>query len=355
MSDQPATETGGAGGAALCTPTTRSRIAGAVVDAAGAVTDWAGAHRKLVTAGGTLLTIGALATVLAGRWGAFADAAAGASPWLLAAAVALHVGSLLARSEAWHRSVSAAGGTVARRRLYRAASVGFVGNIVNGELGFALRIASLRRSAPSQVPKVMTVAATEVPLVVVEMSLATLASFTLVEPLGLAWWAPVGAFAAVAAATFGLRRFVRRKPAGWRHGLSILGDARACSRMAVFVALAVCGQVVRNWLMLHASGVHASISEATALLIAVAVLGVLPVGPSSGAAAAVMILGAHGVVGTSAAGVLLTATASIGALAYGAWAYVDRRLCRREQARASVAEPRRQMVVAGPAAEANVP
>jgi hypothetical protein len=52
--------------------------------------------------------------------------------------------------------------------------------------------------------------------------------------------------------------------------------------------------------------------------------------------------------------VLLTATASAGALAYGAWAYVDRRLCRREQARASAAEPRRQPIVA-PAAEANAP
>ena len=60
-------------------------------------------------------------------------------------------------------------------------------------------------------------------------------------------------------------------------------------------------------------------------------------------------------VGTSAAGILLTATATIGALAYGAWAYVDRRLCRRQQARASAAEPRRQMVVAAPAAEANAP
>src|SRR4051794_41741800 len=185
MSDQPAVQTDRVASAAPCTRTARSRITGAVVDAAGKVKDWAGAHRKLVTAAGTLLTLGALAMVLAGRWGAFADAAVGASPWLLAAAIALHVGSLLARSEAWYRSVHAAGGTVSRRRLYRAASVGFVGNIVNGELGFALRIASLRRSAPSEVPKIMTVAATEVPLVVVEVSLATLASFTLVEPLGL--------------------------------------------------------------------------------------------------------------------------------------------------------------------------
>ena len=118
---------------------------------------------------------------------------------------------------------------------------------------------------------------------------------------------------------------MRRRTAGWRKGLSVLGDGAACMRMAGFVGLAVCGQVLRNWLMLQASGIHASIFDATAVLIAVAVLGVLPVGPSVGAAAAVLILGAEGVAGVSAAGVMLTATGTAGALAYAAWAYADRR------------------------------
>ena len=306
-------------------PALRSRMAAAVMTAASAVTGWAGAHGKLVTGAGTLVTLGGLAVVLAGRWGQLADAAVGASGWLLGAAVVLHIASLVARSEAWNLSVRAAGGTVARRRLYRAASVGYIGNIINGELGFALRIASLRRSAPAEVPKIATLAATEVPIIIVEVTLATLTSFTLVGPLGLAWWAPLGAFVAMVAVTVALRRVVRRRTAGWRKGLSVLGDGAACTRMAAFVGLAVCGQVVRNWLMLQASGIHASIFDATAVLIAVAVLGVLPVGPSVGAAAAVLILGAEGVAGVSAAGVMLTATGTAGALAYAAWAYADRR------------------------------
>jgi uncharacterized membrane protein YbhN (UPF0104 family) len=301
------------------------RIVAAVVAVAGAATGWAGAHRKLVTGAGTLVTVGGLAVVLMGRWGQLADAAVGASGWLLGAAVVLHIGSLVARSEAWHGSVRAAGGTVARRRLYRAASVGYIGNIINGELGFALRIASLRRSARTEVPRVATLAATEVPLIIVEVTLATLTSFTLVAPLGLAWWAPLGAFVAMLGVMLALRRLVRRRTAGWRRGLTVLGEGPACARMAAFVALAVCGQVVRNWLMLKASGIHASIFDATAVLIAVAVLGVLPVGPSVGAAAAVLILGAQGMAGVSAAGVLLTATGTAGALAYAAWAYADRR------------------------------
>jgi hypothetical protein len=89
--------------------------------------------------------------------------------------------------------------------------------------------------------------------------------------------------------------------------------------------------------MLHASGVHASIFDATAVLIAVAVLGVLPVGPGVGAGAMVLILGASGVAGAmvlilgasgvagvSAAGVLLTATGVLGALGYAGWALADR-------------------------------
>ncbi len=75
--------------------------------------------------------------------------------------------------------------------------------------------------------------------------------------------------------------------------------------------------------MLYASGIHASVFDATAVLIAVAVLGVLPVGPGVGAAAMVLILGSNGVAGVSAAGVLLTATGTVGALAYGGWALVD--------------------------------
>src|SRR6059058_3587256 len=99
------------------------RVIAAVLAVVGPVRAWASAHSRLVTAAGTLVTVIVLAVVLAGRWSAFADAAVGASGWLLGAAVVLHIGSLAARSEAWFLSVRAAGGTVGRRSLYRAASI----------------------------------------------------------------------------------------------------------------------------------------------------------------------------------------------------------------------------------------
>lgn len=59
----------------------------------------------------------------------------------------------------------------------------------------------------------------------------------------------------------------------------------------------------------------------------------LPVGPSVGAAAVVVILGANGVALAAASGVLLTATGTAGALAYAAWAMTDRLWALRPAAR----------------------
>ena len=324
--------------------TTEAPRAHFAVGAAQRVGALASRYRGPLTAVGSVLAFGLLAFVLAGRWGKFAAVAAGAPIWALAAAAALQTGSLMSRSEAWNVCVHAAGGTVGRRRIYRAAAIGYLGNVVNGELGFALRIASLRRSAPRETPRALTLAATEVPIVLMEVALGTLTSFTLVAPLGLPWWTPLVAFGAVVAIVSGLARLARRHSSGWWRGLAALGQGRTRIRVAVFVVLAVCAQIARNWLMLHASGIHASVFDATAVLIAVAVLGALPVGPGVGAGAMVLILGASGVAGVSAAGVLLTMTGTIGALGYAAWALTDRFWTRRQsRLKAASARP------AGPA------
>lgn len=70
--------------------------------------------------------------------------------------------------------------------------------------------------------------------------------------------------------------------------------------MVALVLLAVCAQIARNWIVLRAIGVDVSAFDAMALLIAMFTLGQLPVGPSLGAAAAVLILGSHGVAATAA-------------------------------------------------------
>src|SRR5918998_1310428 len=83
------------------------------------------------------------------------------------------------------------GGTVSRRRLYRAAAVGYLGNLFNSSFGLAVRIAGLRRSAPADSPSASVLVAAELPIVVIEMALAAVLSFTLIGPLNLPWWTAV--------------------------------------------------------------------------------------------------------------------------------------------------------------------
>jgi uncharacterized membrane protein YbhN (UPF0104 family) len=281
-------------------------------------------HTALTIVGATV-GFALIAVAVGGKWGTLEHAVTHAPIWILAAASALQLASLLARSEAWHRCVRAAGGEVGRRRLYRAASVGYVGNLVNGEIGFAMRIAALRRSAPRTTPKATILATTEVPILLTELFLAIAVSFTLVGPLGWPWWVPAILVVAMVVGTLVVSRLsVGRRLRGWLSGLAVLGDRRARWRMAGVVLLAMIAQILRNWIVLQASGIDVSVVEATAVLLGVAVLGILPLGPSTGAGATLLILGSHDVGAAAGAGLLLTATGALGALGYGAWALGDR-------------------------------
>jgi uncharacterized membrane protein YbhN (UPF0104 family) len=273
---------------------------------------------------GALAVAGVLGWALAGRRDEFAAAVDAAPFWILLLAAVLQIVALVSRSEAWHISVAAAGGTVSRRRLHRAAGMGNLASVVNTQLATAARIAVLRRTAPDDAPRVPALIAAEVPILSIEAALAALASFTLVGPLGLPWWLPLVFLAAAGGAIAALGRLSgSRRRDCWR-GLAVLRSLRGRNRVVALVLVAVFAQILRNWLMLHAVGVDASVLDATAVLIAMVTLSQLPVGPSVGAAAVVLLLGANGVAATAAAGVLLTATGTVGALCFAAWAALDR-------------------------------
>jgi hypothetical protein len=266
----------------------------------------------------------AFVAVLLGKWDELAAGITGAPALVVVAAVALQIVALVSRTEAWHICVRASGGTTGRRCLYRASSMGCVGNLVNGHLGAAVRIATLRRSAPDQSPPVPALIAAELPILVVEAMLAALTSFTLVGPLGLPWWLPLICVAAVVALSAGVRSLAFSR-AGWlAKGIAVMGTLQGRNLVVGFVLVAVFAQIARNWLLLHAVGVDASLFDAIAVLIAVVTLGQLPFGLSVGAAASVLILGPQGVAAAAAAGVLLTATGTVGGLAFAAWAGLDR-------------------------------
>jgi uncharacterized membrane protein YbhN (UPF0104 family) len=271
----------------------------------------------------------ALVALLWGRRDEFVTAVESTSITVLLAAIGLQIVALLVRTEAWHLTIQAAGGTVARRVLYRASSMQVLGGMLNSHLGVAARIAALRRSSPEVSPQVPTLIAAEFPILAVEAALAVLTSFTLVIPLGLPWWLPLIGLPVIALASAGLRHLALRKGRELWRGLAVLRSLRGGSKVVGLVLIAVVAQILRNWLLLHAVGIDASFFDAIAVLIAVVTLGQLPVGPSVGAASAVLILGKDGVAAAAAAGLILTVTGTIGGLCFAAWAGADRLWVRR--------------------------
>ena len=148
-------------------------------------------NRTLVSYGGAIAAGGVLIGVCVAQGDKFTAALSAAPLWVLGIAVALQILALGVRTEAWHVCVCAAGGTVPRRRLYRAAGVGYVVMAVNGHLAVAARITALRRSAPRDSPRVPALISAEVPILALEAVLAAIFSFTLVGPLDLPWWLPL--------------------------------------------------------------------------------------------------------------------------------------------------------------------
>ena len=273
-----------------------------------------------------------LGVALAGHRDDFAASLRAAPVWVLLVATALQLVALLSRCEAWFTCVTAAGGVISRRRFFHAGGLGNLGSLVNAQVGAAARIALLRRSGRDEVPHVPALIAAEVPILAIEAALAVLSSYTLVGPLGLPWWSPLVGFALAVLAVLGLRKLAGKGHGVWS-GLAVLRSLHGRRRVTSFVLVAVFAQIARNWLVLRALGVDASIFDATAVLIAMVTLSQLPIGPSVGAAAVVMILGAGGVALTAAAGVLLTATGIAGALSFALWVGIDVLARPRERAR----------------------
>ena len=283
----------------------------------------------------SLVATVALVCLLAGRWDELGTGVTGAPLVTVVAAVALQLVALVARSEAWHVCVRASGGRMSRRVLYRASSAGFVGGLLHTQLGTAARIATLRRSAPEASPRVPALIGAELPILIVEGGLAALTSFTLVGPLGLPWWVPLVCLVAVAGVTAALRALGAAGAHWLSSGLAVMRSLDGRARLAGFVLIAVFAQVGRTWLLLLAVGADASVFDAIAVLIAVCGLGQLPFGLSVGAAASVLILGPQGLAVAAAAGVLLTATGTVGGLAFASWGALDFALTRPRVKRAT--------------------
>jgi hypothetical protein len=131
-------------------PAPGTRGGSQLAELAAGLRDFGRRRRTLITVLGSLATAAVLALLLAGRRDEFAAALSGAAGWVLAATVLLQIVALLARSEAWHLTIQEAGGTVDRRVLYRASSMGVLGGLLNAQAAVAARIAALRPLLPGR-------------------------------------------------------------------------------------------------------------------------------------------------------------------------------------------------------------
>src|SRR5206468_6260666 len=125
-------------------------------------------------------------------------------------------------------------------------------------------------------------------------------SFTLIGPLNVPWWGPVIAIAVIATLSAGMRHLAAREARELWRGLAVIRSLGKGSRVVAFVMVAVFSQIFRNWILLHAVGVDASFLDSIAVLIGLVTLSQLPIGPSTGVAASVLILGSDGVAATAA-------------------------------------------------------
>src|SRR5690242_8234355 len=87
-------------------------------------------RRRPITLVVSLVSAAALVALLAGRRAEFLAALSTAGVGVLVVTALLQIVALVARSEAWHLTIEAAGGTVDRRVLYRASSMQVLGSLI---------------------------------------------------------------------------------------------------------------------------------------------------------------------------------------------------------------------------------
>ena len=233
-----------------------------------------------------------------------AAAAVAVPPQALGALAALHLATLVARSEAWRLSLAALAGTPPPRAAIHAANAGaFVAGALEPHAALPARVALLRRLAPHQLPHPTHVAVADMPIVLLEAAGAAV----LLGATG-AWWAPAGALGLLVAARLAAGRRATR-------GLAVLADVRRRTALAVLVGCIVGCGLARVWLVLAVAHLDASPAGAALAFVALGVFGLLPLGPSAPPGALLVVSGGAGA-GALAAGLALSATSIVAVLVY---------------------------------------
>ena len=281
--------------------------------------------------GAAVTSIAALAVVCAlcvTHADAVGAAFAAVSAWAFATAVALHVATLVLRSEAWRVTLAAAGGeTLPRRAVHVANAAAFVAGAVQSQAALPARVALLRRLAGTRAPRAGQICVADVPIFALELcATALLLAAAVVAGRGAWWVAPIAVAVAVgvlAGARLAPRCLARRTSV---HGLAVLADRARRGPLTILVAAIVALTMARVWLVLSVCGLPHGPGEVAWVFAALGVFGLLPIGPGAPSAATLAALGTASVGATVAAGLLLGASSIVAVLAYALLVVVDARL-----------------------------
>ena len=252
--------------------------------------------------------------------------------WALAAAVALHVATLVARTEAWRVTLAAAhAGALSRRVVHGANAAGFLAGCLQSQAALPARVAALRRLAGSRAPRPGVIFVADVPIFTLELCATALLLASALVAAGRAWWtAPVAvalAIAVLAAVRLAPRRISRPSIA---RGLAVFASHRRRRALAAFVATLVALTLCRVWLVLAVCGLPHGYTEVVGVFAALGVFGLLPIGPGAAPGATVAALGTAALAASVAAGLMLGASSILAVLVYALVVALSRALrCRR--------------------------
>ena len=246
-------------------------------------------------------------------------AALGSVPaWAMVGAAALHVATLVLRSEAWRLTLAAAGGdSLSRSVVHGANAAAFLAGALQSQAALPARVTLLRRLAGDRAPRPGQICVADVPIFALELC-ATSALLIAAVLVGHGpWWVAPGAFALALAVLLGARlapeRFAHRPIV---RGLAILGDRRRRGRLVALVAGVAALTVARVWLILAVCGLPHGLDEVAWVVAALGIFGLLPLGPGAPPGATVAAIGSASVGAAVAAGLLLSASGIIAVLVY---------------------------------------
>lgn len=278
-------------------------------------------HKRLslvTSLGGTLAVVGVLVYLVVNHADEVRQAASQVSIATLGVVTVLALISLLARSEEAAACMAAMDRRPRRLDIHAASSIAFLVSTLNHYIASPIRAGILQRLDRERAPTILQMVLVDGSTYLIEGLLAAVLLVVSASALKLAWWMPllavVGAAGALTAAYLARGRFERHT---MFRGLEMLAHSRYRVVVVTLTVIVFASQIARTLIILEAVGLHPTLLQAVATFIAAGVLSSLLAGPGAGTAGApLLVFGHQALAAATAAGLILSITALIAAVAY---------------------------------------